>query len=104
MSETPVLSEETIQQLIAAMADLTEAGRECARILIEQLKPVIEAFRLWVRLTYRRMGLYSNLARWLGFSRWNWWLAWHLPDWVILRLPWWLVQWRGLIVGTGLVI
>lgn len=104
MSQTEFLSEETVQEITSVIADLTEALREFTRILVEQLQPAIEAFVLWARLTYRRMGLYLNLAKWLGFSHWNWWLAWHLPDWVVLRLPWSLVRWRGLVADDGQLV
>jgi len=84
---------EAMQSLISADT-VAEALQEWARAIAEILKPAIDAFIYQIRLIYRRLGLYSNLARWLGFSRGSWWLAWHLPDWVILRLPWWWVQWR----------
>jgi len=82
------------QARMSAINDLGEAFQEWARVVAERLKPAIDAFMHQICLIHRRLGLYSNLARWLGFSRWNWWLAWHLPDWVILRLPWPLVRWR----------
>ena len=75
--------QEFTESMAYCLAVLSEFTRTMAEVTAPSFRSVLSVFIL----VSSRHGLYNWLARRIGYNRVAWWIAWRLPDSLILRLP-----------------
>ena len=79
---------EQIPEIVTALSDVICSF---AQIIVDRFYPAI----LVCVETLMRCGFYIQLRRHIRHSQLAWWIAWHVPSWLIWKLPLRWVSWSS---------